>query len=156
MTPYPHFMKILLSIITAVAVWVSAFAADSDQSRAKAAAAKVDFEKHGERHPWKKGRPLPESLAEAGLLPDAALVWSDLYKDGGTRGYLFRDSAGNFLAVCTGPGFQTQDHPKRIDGERGSRLFLGSLHYTAEGAEIVPAGGKTEAWLRKLLEKKQG
>jgi len=151
-------MKIAL-FLTALFVISSAFSAAPVPPAFKsgAAAAKADFEKHAdERHKWKKGQPLPESLAEAGLLPDATLVWSDLYLDGGTKGYLFKDSAGKFLAVCTGPGLQTKDHPKRIDAPVGSRLFLGGLHYTKEEVEMVPAGSKAEAWLRKLLDEKMG
>ncbi|MCX6950869.1 MAG: hypothetical protein NTV51_01585 [Verrucomicrobia bacterium] len=129
------------------------FGAVPAQSQFKAdARAKAEFEEHGgERHKWKKGQALPESWAEAGLLPDATLVWSGLYLDGGTKGYLFRDSAGNFLALCTGPGLETKDHPKRIDAAMGSRLFLGGLHYAKESVAMVPPGGKAEAWLRKVL-----
>jgi hypothetical protein len=119
--------------------------------------AKTEFERSGgERHKWKKGQAMPESLAEAGMLSDATLVWSDLYLDGGTKGYLLKDSAGTFLAVCTGPGLQTKDHPRRIDAAVGSRLFIGALHYTKEEGAMVPPGSKTEAWLRKLLGEKKG
>ena len=147
-------MKTLLYFLTALVVITTAFSAVPDRPRFKteASAAKAEFVEHGsERHKWKKGQAHPESLAEAGLLSDATLVWSDLYLDGGTKGYLYKDSAGRFLAVCTGPGLQTKDHPKRIDAPVGSRLFIGGLHYTKEEVEMVPAGSKAEAWLRKLL-----
>lgn len=112
---------------------------------------------HGsERHKWKKGQALPESLAEAGLLSDAVLVWSGLYLDGGTKGYLMKDSAGNFLALCTGPGLQTKDHPKRITAAMGSMLFIGGLHYTKEEVEMVPVPSKADAWLRKVIDEKKG
>lgn len=152
-------MKTLLCLLFALAVVAPGFSAGSDQPqlKARASTAKAEFEEHGsERHRWKKGQALPTSLAEAGLLPDATLVWSDLYLDGGTKGYLFKDSAGKFLAVCTGPGLQTKDHPKRIDAPVGSMLFIGGLHYAKEELEMVPVGSKAEAWLRKLLNEKKG
>lgn len=128
--------------------------ADSRQSPiGHAREAKAQFERHkNERHPWKKGTPPPRSFAEAGLLEDAKIVWSDLYLDGGTRGYLIMDSAGMFFAVCTGPGLQVADHPKRVDAPARSRLFVGGLHYT--DAEIVPAKGESENWLRTIISGK--
>jgi len=153
-------MKIIsLTFLTFCCLSLAAVSAVPDRPlfKAEARAAKAEFEKHGsERHKWKKGQALPESLAEAGLLLDATLVWSEMYLDGGTKGYLFKDSAGKFLAVCTGPGLQGKDHPKRIDAARGSRLFIGGLHYTKAEVEMVPVGSKSEAWLRKLLDEKKG
>lgn len=152
-------MKTLIYVLTALAVVAPAVCGEADRSQLKASssAAKAEFEKSGsDRHAWKKGQAHPESLAEAGLLSDAILVWDGLCFDGGTKGYLFRDSAGNFLAVCTGPGLQSKDHPRRIDAGVGSRLFLGVLHYSNDGAEMVPAGSKAEAWLNKLIEEKKG
>jgi hypothetical protein len=118
---------------------------------------KVAFEKHrDEHHKWKKGDPAPESYVDAGLLSDVALVWSGRSLDGGTVGYLFKDSTGALLAVCSGPGLQTKDHPRRIDAPIGSRLFVGGLHYTDASVEIVPASSKAETWLRSLIREKKG
>jgi hypothetical protein len=153
-------MKVISLTILALSCLSIAFSATAPNKppfKPASSEAKAEFEKsRSERHKWKKGQAFPETLAEAGLLSDITLVWTDLYLDGGTKGYLFKDSAGHFLAVCTGPGFQTKDHPRRIDAAVGSRLFIGGLHYTEEVAALVPAGSKTEAWLRKLLEEKKG
>lgn len=113
---------------------------------------KAEFERiGGERHKWKKGLPLPASLSDAGLLSDATVVWTALYLDGATKGYLFKDSTGNYLAVCTGPGLQAKDHPQRIDAPVNSRVFIGALHYTGKEAQMVDAGSKCEAFLSALI-----
>ncbi|MEO7700691.1 MAG: hypothetical protein ABIZ04_15825 [Opitutus sp.] len=151
-------IKPLYFLAAVFAATTTVFCAVSDRPpfSTQARAAQDEFEQRGsEHHRWKKGQTFPESLAEVGLLPDATLVWSGLYKDGGTTGYLLEDSGGNFLAICTGPGFQTKDHPLRIDARLHSRLFIGGLHYTKKTAEMVPHGSKAEAWLRNLLEDKK-
>jgi hypothetical protein len=144
-------MKTLLYLLIALAVVTSGRANNSDRRSAK----EKFVANSSELQKWKKGQPLPESLADAGLLDDAIVVWSGLYSDGGTNGYLLRDSARNSLAFCTGPGFQSKDHPKRIDAALGSRLFVGALHYARAEAEIVPVGSKTEEWLKDRIQKAQ-
>jgi hypothetical protein len=144
-------MKTLLYLLVALAVATPGHADNSDRRTAK----EKFVANSSELQKWKKGQPLPESLADAGLLADAIVVWSGLYSDGGTNGYLLRDSVGNFLAFCTGPGFQSKDHPKRIDAALGSRLFVGALHYARAEAEIVPVGSKTEEWLKERIQRAQ-
>jgi hypothetical protein len=120
------------------------------------AADRAEFLKSGkEHHKWIKGMPLPESLKDAGLLDDAELVWAGLYFDGGSRGFLVKDSAGNYLAFCTGPGFQAPDNPRPIDAKPVSRFFIGGLHYTHEAAQLVEAGSECEQLLQKLSEPKK-
>jgi len=132
----------------------------SISSQAAAAAArgsggseyKARFEQgKGTLQPWKQGTTPPKTFAEAGLLNDATIVWTGLYFDGGTRGYLLMDSAGKFFAFCTAPGLQSKENPKRIDAPAHSRLFIGGLHYSS--AEMVAPGSDTEVWLRSLLAK---
>jgi hypothetical protein len=147
--PFP--MKTLLYLLVALAAATPGHADNSDLRTAK----EKFVANSSELQKWKKGQPLPESLADAGLLADAIVVWSGLYADGGTNGYLLRDSVGNSLAFCTGPGFQSKDHPKRIDAALGSRLFVGALHYARAEAEIVPVGSKTEEWLKDRIQKAQ-
>ena len=101
---------------------------------------------------WKEGMPAPTSLKEAGLLDDAKVVWTGSYLDGGTRGYLLKDSAGNYFAFCTGPGFQTKESRPWIDAPVGSRILIGALHYTRDGAVLVEKGSKCEDFLRGLAE----
>jgi hypothetical protein len=110
------------------------------------------FRAEGEtRQKWRKGMPLPASLREAGLSGEVRLVWSDIYLDGGTRGYLICDSQGSYLALCTGPGLQTSDHPRRIDAPVASRLFMGAIHYTHENAQLVVPDSESERFLCALL-----
>lgn len=82
-------MKTLVCFLTTLAVFVPSICVGAErvQSKAEARAAKAEFEKSGsDRHAWKKGQAHPESLAEAGRLSDAILVWDGLYFDGGTKG----------------------------------------------------------------------
>jgi hypothetical protein len=144
-------MKTPLYLFVALAAVTSGHADNSDRRTAK----EKFVANSSELQKWKKGQPLPESLDDAGLLADAIVAWSGSYLDGGTNGYLLRDSAGNFLAFCTGPGLQSKDLPNRIDAATGSRLFVGALHYTRAEAEIVPAGSKTEEWLKSRIQKAQ-
>jgi hypothetical protein len=102
---------------------------------------------------WHKDLPAPTTLEEVGLRADAVLVWSASYLDGGTRGYLVQDSEGHMLALCTGPGFQTKSLASRIDAARGSRLFIGAIHYTDPGAQMIPANSYSEAFLCALLNR---
>lgn len=91
-----------------------------------------------------------------GMRDDAKLVWTEMYLDGGTRGYLFKDSSGRYFAFCTGPGFQTKNHPKRIDAAVGSRFFVFALHYTDQRARLVEAGSACEAFLKSLIAQSKG
>jgi hypothetical protein len=114
--------------------------------------ARAEFEKSGAaHHKWKKGMPLPTSLQEVGLLPDVKRVWSGRYLDGGTVGYLFRDSHGGYLALCTGPGIQSKGNPQRIDAAIGSRLFIGALHYRNKEAQMVDPGSASARFLWTLI-----
>lgn len=105
------------------------------------------------QHPWKRSMPLPDTLQDAGLNPDASLVWTDSYLDGGTKGYLFKDSDGNYLAVCTGPGLQSKDFPNLIDAPVGSCLFIGALRNTDPKAQIVRSGSMCEEMLKALISR---
>lgn len=104
-----------------------------------------------EHHRWKRGMPFPTELGNLGLKPDAILVCNDAYFDGGTRGFLLRDSEGKYLALATGPGLQTKDLPGRIDAEINSLIFIGALHYLDPEAEMVPPNSASEAFLVELL-----
>ena len=111
---------------------------------------KAEFLRHADRHPWVAGMPAPTSFKEAGLLDDAKIVWMGFYFDGGTRGYLLKDSAGNYFAFCTGPGGQTKTSKHWIDAPLGSRILIGALHYTHDGAQLVDAGSKSEEFLKDI------
>ena len=113
----------------------------------------AQFKAHrDEHHPWRKNMPMPTTLAEAGLTEDVKLVWTDSYLDGGTRGFLFKDPAGNYLAVCTGPGLQTKDLPNRIDAPVGSLLFIGGLHHLDPRAQLIEPDSSCEMMIRSLLK----
>jgi len=137
--------------------WITLAPVANFQSAAPFSAAdRAEFLDSGkEHHKWIKGMPQPETLEGAGLLDDAELVWAGHYFDGGTRGFLVKDSAGNYLAFCTGPGFQTPDNPRRIEAKPGSGFFIGTLHYTHDSAQPVQAGSKCEQLLKKLSEVKK-
>ena len=98
----------------------------------------------------------PTSFSDLNMKADAKLVWSDIYLDGGTKGFLFKDSEGNYLAFATGPGLQSKDHPKRIDSPTGSRLFVFALHYSDEEAILVETGSPCEVFLKSLIKKGEG
>jgi len=106
---------------------------------------------------WLPGMPMPETLEQAGLGADWHVAWTDMYFDGGTRGFLIVSGEDRFLAFCTGPGLEHP--PGRTLGEPapvGSRLFIGATHYTHKEARPVPAGSAAEAFLRSLMAKKSG
>ena len=104
-------------------------------------------------HKWSKSSPPPENYKEAGILEDAVLVSHGFHLDGGTIGYLLKDSKGNYFALCTGPGLQSEDHPSRIDAPIGSRMFVGALHYASPEARIVEARSDSDRFLKKLTKR---
>lgn len=56
------------------------------------------------RQPWVAGNcALPETLADLGLNEPIRLVWTEVYFDGGSRGFLLEDSSGMFFACSTTP-----------------------------------------------------
>jgi len=104
-------------------------------------------------HKWIKSNPPPKNFEEIGILRDAILVIRAFYLDGGTRGYLLKDSEGNYFAFCSGPGFQSEDHPAKIDSPVGSRIFAGALHYANPEARIIESQSDSERFLKRLAER---
>lgn len=96
-------------------------------------------------HPWTKSQPLPGTLADSGLRPDARVVHTALYLDGGSRFFVLQDSAGACLFFCTSKPYSQAKH----GGDTGwQELFLlGATHYLDPAGVPVPRGSPTETLL---------
>lgn len=101
------------------------------------------------RHPWTKQQPLPRTLADCGLRPDAKVVRATLYLDGGSRFFALRDSAGACLFFCTSKPYSQAKH----DGETDWQEFfiLGATNYRDPVGVPVPRGSPTELLLLKAV-----
>ena len=152
-------MKTLPAVLLAIATTLTAFPGSFSSKAERAESLRLRKEQQAERaeylrsknehHEWVKGMPFPASLKEAGFLGDAKLVWTGFYFDGGSRGYLIKDSTGNYLAFCTDPGLQFQKDSRNVNRVK-PRFYIGGLHYTHEVVELVEPGSKCEQFLKTL------
>jgi hypothetical protein len=157
-------MRILPAVLFAIVTTLTAFPdrfqpkaerAESLRLRNESLAEKTRYlQSRNELHERPKGPPFPTTLTEAGLLDDAAVVWSGFSLDGGSRGYLIKDSAGNYLAFCTDPGLQIQKDVRKVIRVK-PRFYVGGLHYTHEGVKVVEPGSKCEQFLKTLARERK-
>jgi hypothetical protein len=100
-------------------------------------------------HPWTKSQPLPVTLADSGLLPDARVVHTAFYLDGGSRFFALRDSAGACLFFCTSKPYSQAKHDGDTDWQQ--HFILGATNYRDSAGVPVPRGSPTELLLLKAV-----